>query len=396
VNPAEGVTEVRKHRYWLALFVVAALVAAPWLPRIPLSAGIALLGVCVGVFVAPLRGVCRRLLRIAPAAPWRGGFRWTVAVLLGLLLILGGRLGTEYQGELRKIAAREASDRAEQQRLTSEANARVESLVVEATNALRSGDLGAAKESLRAALGLQHAKALTAARTLDRRILIATDPDRMRIALMDLTDDAFRQFRESGTMPAHLACGIELLDRLARDLASAEVAGVTEAREKRRVAELAAEAKREEDSRRAAAAAREAEVKRRVREAARRESARKAGEERKAIEDAQREAARKELKGCLDAYMALLDAGGVTLVRSVSARSIGDRTRELTLTVDNLWHIRHEQVRLQDAQALWETWATIASPKDPDNARIKLIDMRGNEVGGSRVWGGSLIWVKDD
>ena len=44
---------------------------------------------------------------------------------------------------------------------------------------------------------------------------------------------------------------------------------------------------------------------------------------------------------------------------------------------------------------MWEWWAAIASPQEPDLARIKIVDAKGNEVGGSRVWGGSLIWVQD-
>lgn len=70
----------------------------------------------------------------------------------------------------------------------------------------------------------------------------------------------------------------------------------------------------------------------------------------------------------------------------------GDR---LTLTVTNTWHFLPYQMRLQQAQVLWEGWATLHSPSKPDSARIILVDRNGNKVGGSRVWGGSLIWVQD-
>src|SRR6266536_6329565 len=50
-----------------------------------------------------------------------------------------------------------------------------------------------------------------------------------------------------------------------------------------------------------------------------------------------------------------------------------------TLTVKNIWHLRHKQLRLQDAQTLWDTWAHVASPKDLSRSRIKLVDYKGNE-----------------
>ncbi len=102
--------------------------------------------------------------------------------------------------------------------------------------------------------------------------------------------------------------------------------------------------------------------------------------------------ARGSLEEKLDAYMEVLR--GVALVERVAAEQSGDQWRA-TITVADLWHVRHYQVRLQDAQTLWKAWALTASPQDPDCARISIVDHNGNEVGGSRVWGGSLIWVQD-
>ena len=63
------------------------------------------------------------------------------------------------------------------------------------------------------------------------------------------------------------------------------------------------------------------------------------------------------------------------------------------LTVDNTWHYRIYQVRLQDAQTLWEAWARLVSPADPDKARISIVDLRGNEVGGYNLLTG--VWVQE-
>lgn len=91
------------------------------------------------------------------------------------------------------------------------------------------------------------------------------------------------------------------------------------------------------------------------------------------------------------------------LVRSIDSK--GDIVKELNegltpdqvkITITNSWHYEPYQVRLQVAQKLWEAWARLHSPNEPDKARIKIVDLNGNEVGGSRVWAGSLIWVQED
>lgn len=67
----------------------------------------------------------------------------------------------------------------------------------------------------------------------------------------------------------------------------------------------------------------------------------------------------------------------------------------LIVTVVNSWHYEPQQIRMQAAQNLWETWARVYAPKNVDRARLSVVDQNGNEVGGSRILGGSLIWVKD-
>lgn len=109
---------------------------------------------------------------------------------------------------------------------------------------------------------------------------------------------------------------------------------------------------------------------------------------------AAKDAAQKEMGGKLDAYLAVLNAADVTIVEKVNVERRGN-SWNATLTVKNIWHIRHYQIRYQDARSLWEAWAAIASPKDPDSARLALVDGNGNELGGSRALAGSLIWVQE-
>lgn len=96
----------------------------------------------------------------------------------------------------------------------------------------------------------------------------------------------------------------------------------------------------------------------------------------------------------LDGFLALLKLADVTLVDSVSVNYQSGQWIA-KITVKNIWHLRHKQLRLQDAQSLWKGWASIASPNELDSARISLVDHNDNEVGGSRILAGSLIWVQD-
>ncbi len=74
-----------------------------------------------------------------------------------------------------------------------------------------------------------------------------------------------------------------------------------------------------------------------------------------------------------------------------------DRNPWITVTVKNNWHYEPEQIRKQAAQSMWELWARTALAQnlteEVDSARIKIVDYRGNEVGGSRMIAGSMIWV---
>lgn len=89
---------------------------------------------------------------------------------------------------------------------------------------------------------------------------------------------------------------------------------------------------------------------------------------------------------------ALLETSKETgkLIGSVSAKE------DLAIfEVKNSWHSAPYQVRLQLAQNFWKVWASVNGAPDLDTSRIKLVDLNGNEVGGSRLLGGSLIWVQE-
>ncbi len=69
--------------------------------------------------------------------------------------------------------------------------------------------------------------------------------------------------------------------------------------------------------------------------------------------------------------------------------------RQLKILVTTRWLYQPKSVRHELATSLWTLWARIEEPDHPDSARISLITPSGTEVGGSRIIGGSLIWVDD-
>jgi hypothetical protein len=86
---------------------------------------------------------------------------------------------------------------------------------------------------------------------------------------------------------------------------------------------------------------------------------------------------------------------GIQIVRSVSAEAVGERSVHARVVVTEVWRYQPYQRRLQLAQSLQLAWAGVASPDAPDSAPIRILDGMGNEVGGSRFLGGTLLWVKE-
>ena len=120
----------------------------------------------------------------------------------------------------------------------------------------------------------------------------------------------------------------------------------------------------------------------------------KADAARRSLEAAatEREAKKRRQKDSRDSFVKKLNDLGIDRSQIDSVSIEGDF---LMITVSNDWHRANYQIRLQIAQSLWGLWASIASPEQPDKARIKIVDYNKNVVGGSRALGGSLIWVQE-
>jgi DNA-directed RNA polymerase subunit RPC12/RpoP len=271
----------QKHRQWVPLLIVGAIVAIPFVPKFPLWFGIVLLVLCVMYFIPVLQSVSRKLLRLNPREKWRSGFRLTMYGLIGLALIIAGRASIEIKAELEKSTAMQAAEEAEQQRLVNEANnqvislvseaetawrqgnfalvkvklekakktphatnlipirklrtlmanAEVELLMTEAISAVKAGDIDTSKEKIRAAFAVPHANALAETKKLNEQINNATDPTYIRGILMELPEKAFQQLYKNGKMPVQFVSGYEGLDRRTADLAKSQLGDIAATRE---------------------------------------------------------------------------------------------------------------------------------------------------------------------
>ena len=248
--------------------------------------------------------------------------------------------------------------------------------MAEAREAVENSKFDRAQQKIRDAIAVPHARKTKQPLELERQIANATDPEHIKNTLIDLSDEAFKQFQTSLALPEQLVSGYKTLDSRAIELARASFGEVAAARATRRAAaEKAAKEKRKVE----------------LEQMARREAEQ---EEREARLTRQREAAKEDLQRNLDRFTDRLKAAGIdnSTIHSVSVS--GDDTA--TIKVANSWHFIPYQIRLQAAQNLWKVWASIASPTDRDKASIILTDLNGNKVGGSRLLAGSLIWVKKD
>jgi hypothetical protein len=302
VPPSRPSAITRKHRRWVIVLLAAALIAIPFAPKFPLWLGIVLLGLCALAFVPKVSGASRWLLKLPLDRKWSSGLRVAMYALIGLVLVLGGVGGAEFKAEQDRIAAEQAAKEAEQRRLSAEANesvatlareaeehwksgqaslaedklhraertqhatnltpvkqlrtrmanAQVDAVMQEAVDAVKAADFTLAQQKVHEALAIPNATALDGLRQLQGQIANATDSEHIKTALMDLSDEAFEAFQESGTLPTALASGYDTLDGQTLRLAQANADEVAAAREKRRQERIAqeraaAEAKRKEE-----------------------------------------------------------------------------------------------------------------------------------------------------
>ncbi len=376
-EPAECPRQMRNGRELRKLFtvvLVSSLFAAPLIPAASVIAGIGLSAV-IGLycFAGPTWPSLARLLGARRDRPIRTRARLTCLSFFAFLLMAVGAAGFDMQRAEREAGERRAAKESADAKHKSELRSKVRQILGQATTALEKGDIDAAEAAAILASNVASAPNRTHAIALLNKIKRATDERYALTRLISMPDAEFEKFQRDGQLVSALDLGFEALNARIVEVATRQLAAAQG--ERQRVA-AEAETRRVEQERLADER----------REKARRDKKRR---------QAEKKTRARRLQSLVDTYIGSLQMADVSVVRRVSVKKIGDSILEATLTVGNTWHVRHKQIRLQDAQALWELWATIASPKEPDSARIKIVDLRGNEVGGSRILGGSLIWVDD-
>jgi hypothetical protein len=114
-----------------------------------------------------------------------------------------------------------------------------------------------------------------------------------------------------------------------------------------------------------------------------------------AVEERQRQEKAEELRRGSERFLAAARSAGIGSAFIVDGKRDPLLDDQLQVVVGPAWHRQVKQERLIAAQNLWATWAQINSPKDLDKSRLELVDVNGNEVGGSGILAGSTISVQD-
>ncbi|MEM6836318.1 MAG: hypothetical protein AAF609_05635 [Cyanobacteria bacterium P01_C01_bin.120] len=115
------------------------------------------------------------------------------------------------------------------------------------------------------------------------------------------------------------------------------------------------------------------------------------------VASTENQAKRTEAVDTLEAYSTTirsLDPDSALFV-DISLDAADSDLNTLVVQVAPGWHYQPKAARLEAATNLWEGWATLRAPEEPDTARLRLEDSNGRQVGGSRVIAGSVVYVDD-
>lgn len=291
VSVAVATAASRQMRWWLVLLVLVTLFAVLFTPQLLIWLGILFIALCIAAVIRSTAGLfdantqagkmlsrinpvlsavqsfSRRLLHLDPSDKWQRGRRLAAFGFIGLALVFAGwtaagwkaereRITLQAVADRERIAAQVAAEQAEQDRrreqiaaqvaaekakraqLVNEANTKVDELLAGARNALTIGDIDAGATAIDAAAKVPNATNVGAASRLRKQFSDAVNPAIIQAQLMDLSDQAFGQLKQDGTLPAQMSSGFEGLDRRIAELAKAKIQEVAEQREKQKLARI--------------------------------------------------------------------------------------------------------------------------------------------------------------
>lgn len=306
------------NRIYLVLIycvILFALLTSQSFPKLSMWFGWLLLALIAIYFIPILRAIPRRVMQINEDSIWQTKLKLIAIAISGVTLISASIVGSSRIAESVRLAEekaeQEAERKSEQKRLTKKANERVvsavksaeiywqyknmakveetldsaskipnatnfkpiqelrtriadsniKSMVSEATEYIKEGNIERGRKVVLAALAVPHASDVTYVKKLDNHILNATDPKHNRDSLMELSDSEFQNLQKNGKLPNQLVSGYKELDSRIASLTNAHVKEIVAERKKR-------EQERIEKERLAAIAAKEAAQKKKMMEIA--------------------------------------------------------------------------------------------------------------------------------
>lgn len=254
-------------RGWAVLLVIGSLVASVFSP----PAGFAFAGLLIVLiafyFIPGVSVIARPLLGLSKGRPVATAFRLVFVLLLALLISIIASTASTIREAAQKEEERKAAEITRRQQVEAQANATVDTFMVDVRAQLEARNVAAAAMQVSKALATPHATNKTEAQQLSNTFALSMDSARVKTLLVDMSDEEYQLFASAQKVPPALDAGYPVLTDAIVALAKPMVKSVGVERaalatrraeeERRRDEELAAEVTRRHQ---AAEATRKAEA----------------------------------------------------------------------------------------------------------------------------------------
>lgn len=253
-----------------------------------------------------------------------------------------------------------------EERAVDRGTARIATLLADARTAIEEHRNADAQVLLKDALWIRPGEGADVAQRALRSIALSEDPGGVERIMSELDDAEFDALAASLKLPPALATGYVALDAQVTKHALQSLSRVAETRRQRKIDRERAE----RDERERIAREEQEAAARKVAEAT--ERARVAGTVREKM-------------------LADFKRSPVELIADIQVRARRGEGYTADVTVTNLWHVRHKQIRLQDAQTLLASLIAAMPAECRGSPRLNILDLGGNKVGGTDMWGSATV-----
>lgn len=252
------------------------------------------------------------------------------------------------------------------QRETERGTTRIATLVAQARTAIEDCRNADARALLEEACRVREGEGRETAQRVLRSIELSEDTAMVRQEMLELTDAEFDALSAQDALPPSWRTGSAALDAQVLERAKSCLTDVAATRAQRKIDRERVE--REERER--VAREEEAAAARKVAEAT----------ERARVAETVREKMLADFK-----------RSPVQVIADIQVRARRGEGYTADVTVTNLWHVRHKQIRLQDAQTLLASLIASVPSENRNDVRLNILDLNGNKVGGTDMWGSATV-----